>query len=144
NVAYTWASNTSLGDNDLQLNAVPQDNNNLRADHGPAPFALRHVFTTGYLYELPFAHLLGINGRAGKMALAGWQLSGVFTASSGAPVNITNSRSSYSNSRPDRVPGVPAKFENYRSTLLYLNPAAFVAVPLATTSGASIRPGNVG
>ena len=107
NLAYTWASNTSLGDDDLQLNAVPQDNNNLRADHGPAPFALRHTFTLGYLYELPFARLLGVNGRAGKLLLEGWQLSGVFSATSGAPVNITNSKSSYSNSRPDRVGGVP-------------------------------------
>ena len=36
-VAHTWGVNTSLGDNDLQLNAVPQDNNNLRSDHGPSP-----------------------------------------------------------------------------------------------------------
>ena len=142
--AYTWASNTSWGDNDLQLNSVPQDNNNLAADKGPSPFALRHTFTASYLYELPFAKLFGVQGRAGKTLLAGWQLSGVITATSGAPANVTNSRSSYSNSRPDRVGGVDAYLSDYTGTLRYLNPAAFVAVPLATASGASIRAGNVG
>jgi hypothetical protein len=35
---------------------------------------LRHTFTLGYLYELPFARLLGVNGRDGKLLLEGWQL----------------------------------------------------------------------
>jgi hypothetical protein len=142
-VAYAWASNTSLGDDDLQLNAVPQDNNNLRADHGPTPFAIRHTFTGSYLYELPFARLAGAQGHAAKMLLGGWQFSGILSATTGTPQNVTNSKSSYSLSRPDVVPGVGWQLDNYQSTLRYLNPAAFAAVPLATASGASIRPGNL-
>ena len=144
NVAYTWASNTSLGDDDLQLNAVPQDNNNLRADHGPAPFALRHTFTLGYLYELPFARLLGVKAAPASCCWA----AGSFPACSAQPA----ARPSTSPTASRRIPtagrtacrACPPSSTTTRSTLLYLNPAAFVAVPLATASGASIRPGNVG
>lgn len=142
-VAYTWASNTSLGDNDLLLNAVPQDNNNLHADHGPAPFEIKHTFTSSFVYELPFARWTGAKSRPASLLLAGWQLSGVVTATSGLPANLTNSRSSYPLSRPDVAPGVDAYLSDFTSTLRYLTPTAYVAVPLAAASGASIRPGNV-
>jgi hypothetical protein len=142
--AYTWASNTSWGDNDLQLNAVPQDNNNLAADRGPSPFALRHSFTGSYLYELPFMKLTSSKSRPTELLLAGWQLSGVITATSGLPANVTNSKSSYANSRPDVAAGVSPYLSDSSATLRYLNPAAFITVPLASASGASIRPGNLG
>jgi len=61
-VAYTWASNTSLGDNDLLLNTVPQDNNNLRADHGSTPFDIRNSLTSSFVYELPFARRVWFGG----------------------------------------------------------------------------------
>src|SRR5262249_40785483 len=142
--SYTWACNTAFGVDDLLLNDVPQDNNNLRDDHGPTPFDIRHTFAASYLYELPFQKLAGSNGRVGKLFLGGWQLSGVLTAVTGSPANITNSRSSYALSRPDYVAGVSPYLDNPTGTLKLLNPAAFVAVPLATASGASIRPGNLG
>src|SRR5262249_54448355 len=104
-MAHTWASNTSLRDNDLQLNAVPQDNINLRADHRSSPFDGKHVFTSSFLYELPFARWTGASGRAAKLLTGVWQLSGVLTVSTGSPYNLTNSRSSYPLSRPDVAPG---------------------------------------
>lgn len=143
-VGYTYASNNSFGDADLLLNSNPQDNNNLRADYGPTPFSIRHSFITSVVYELPFACLTGRQDRFSRLLLDGWQISGVFTGNSGLPANVTNGRSSYPNSRPDYAGGVAPVFSNYETTLQYLNQAAFLAVPLASASGASIRPGNLG
>ncbi len=141
---YTYASNTSYGDDDLQLNAVPQDNNNLRADHGPTPFDIRHNFSANYLYDIPVSSWTHWKSRGAKLVTDGWQFSGIFSANSGLPVNITDSRSSYPLSRPDDNSAVAPTFTNFSSTLRYLNPAAFVAVPLVTVSGAEVRPGNLG
>jgi hypothetical protein len=142
--AYTYANNMSFGDADLLLNNNPQDNNNLRADYGPTPFDIRHSFNASFLYDMPFARMLHRTDRLTNLLLGGWQLSGVFTGTTGLPANITNGKSSYPNSRPDFVGiGTPV-FGNYQATLQYLDPNAFLAVPLSTASGASIRPGNLG
>jgi hypothetical protein len=72
--------------------------------------------------------------------LGGWQLTGVATARSGLPLNITLSRSASalpdqinSNQRPDRVPGVPL-YPARKTPQNWLNPAAF-AVPKSGTWG---------
>lgn len=69
---------------------------------------------------------------------------GILIAATGQPFNITDSKSSYPSSRPDVAPGATSIFGNYNSTLQYLNPAAFVAVPILAASGAASRPGNLG
>jgi hypothetical protein len=142
-VYYTWASNLSYGDADLLLQAVPQDNNNIRADHGPTPYDVRQTLNATLVYELPLTRALGLNGRASKLILDGWQVSAISVFQTGLPVNITDTRSSYANSRPD-VNGVNTYLDNSQSTLQLLNPAAFVGVPIASVSGAQIRPGNLG
>jgi hypothetical protein len=126
------------------LNAVPQDNNNIRAQRGPTPYDIRHNFTSSFLYELPFARLAGVTGRPARLLLAGWQVSGVVTASTGFAANITDSRSSYPLSRPDVAGGIGPTFPDYTTTLRYLNPAAFTPVPIVRASGASDHPGNLG
>ena len=40
--------------------------------------------------------------------------------------------------------GGPTILPNYRSTLNYLNPAAFARVPVSGVSAETIRPGNIG
>ncbi|MGH9842371.1 MAG: TonB-dependent receptor domain-containing protein, partial [Blastocatellia bacterium] len=53
-----------------------------RLDYGYADFDLRQVFSTGYNWELPFAK----NSKGFvRQVLGGWSVSGVFTASTGAP-----------------------------------------------------------
>jgi len=141
---YTYASNISYGDADLWLQAPPQDNNNIRADKGPTPFSIRHNFNASVVYELPFGHWVNPNpSRAAKLLLGGWQISSIFTANTGLPGNITESKSAYPSSRPDAT-GLDRVFSNYTDTLQYLNPAAFVPVPIITASGAAARPGNLG
>ncbi len=142
-VHYTWSNNMSYGDGDLLLSNPPQDNNNIRAQKGPTPYDIRHNFNANFLYELPFSKLTNTDARWAKMLLNGWQISGIFTALSGLPANITNSRSSYPLSRPDDV-GMSPYFTNFSNTLQYLDPTAFAIVPIVSASGASIRPGNLG
>jgi hypothetical protein len=75
-------------------------------DFGPAPYDVRNVFFTNFVYEIP---LFKNSGRGVKTALGGWELSGIIEAQSGAPLNIGlnggNIASIVPNSsnRPDRT-----------------------------------------
>ena len=69
-------------------------------------------------------------------------MSGIFTANTGTPLLIFQT-SGIENSRPDYIGGDPI-LSDYRSTLQYLNKAAFTRVPLSPVSNATIRPGNIG
>lgn len=143
NVHYTYANNMSYNDGDLLLPGPrPQDINNLRAEKGPTPFDLRHNFVTDFLYEAPFLRWSGFTGRTARLALGGWQISGVLRANTGGPVDLSQP-SSVPGSRPDYVSGTPIN-DNYRDTLQYLNPAAFARVPIVAASGATARPGTIG
>lgn len=95
---------------------------------------LRHYFAASAVWQLPFgrgrAFLSGAS-RTTNFLLGGWQMSGIASARSGLPLNITVSRSASAlpdqlnkGQRPNRVPGVPLYAAN-RSPQLWLNPAAF-------------------
>jgi hypothetical protein len=86
-----------------------------------------------------------LDGRpaAVRHALGGWQLAGVLRANTGTPFNVSEP-SSRSASRPDLIDAERAIFDDYRSTLQYLNPAAFAVVPKSTVSGATLRAGTYG
>lgn len=78
------------------------------------------------------------------MLLGGWQLSGILSVNDGFPFTVGNGSSSYPSSRPDVVAGVKPLFDNYTSTLQYINPAAYFNIPIVSASGAQARPGNLG
>jgi hypothetical protein len=142
-VAYTWASAYSYtGAADLALPTSVQDIYNVRADKAPPDDFIRHNFVADFIYELPFAKLSGSNSMLTRNLLRGWQVSGIFTARSGNPVNITQS-TAFEGSRADYVGGAPT-FDNYQTTLRYLNRAAFALVPIGAQSGAPLHPGTVG
>jgi len=67
-------------------------------------------------------------------AFRGWSVSGVLTAQTGQPDNVSQS-SGLDSSRPDAA-GTDPVFGNYRDTLVYLNPAAFVRPPKGTLGDA--------
>ena len=93
----------------------------------------RHVFTSNFAYAIPFAR--------DNPLLGGWQWSGIATARSGLPVNVTVTRRAtdvldgnvVAAQRPDLVPGVPL-YLDYATTGRWLNIAAF-AVPARGTWG---------
>jgi hypothetical protein len=76
-------------------------------DWGLADFDARHVFTGSASYMLPWGR--DLRGIAGALA-GGWQVSGIFTATSGTPFTVSsNPQLTHpllrSGSRPDLVPG---------------------------------------
>src|SRR5581483_11910007 len=142
-VFYTWAHNTSYGDADLQLVNTPQDFNNIRADKGPTPFDIRHSFKTNFVYSPRIMQWTGWNSHAARLLADGWQISGILAANTGLPANVTNGSSANSVDRPD-ASGIDPILSNRNGTLQYLNPAAFIQVPIATASGEQVRPGNLG
>jgi hypothetical protein len=142
-LAYTWASAYSYtGQADLLLPTSVQDIYNVRADKGPPDDFIRHNFISDFVYELPFGRIAGATSGWARNLASGWQISGIFTARSGNPVNIVQS-TAFPGSRADYIGG-PVKFDDFETTLRYLNRAAFAPVPIGAQSGVPIRPGNIG
>jgi hypothetical protein len=114
----------------------------LRCDYSSTDIDIRQSLSVNSVYELPFGHgkrFLNTGGAAGKV-LGGWQLSGLASAMSGRPVNITIDRSATDmldgnnrDQRPDLVPGMSIYAAN-RTINNWFNPAAF-AVPAVGTWG---------
>ncbi len=134
---YTWSKSLDDASDGIDFNfatvALPQDSNNLKAEHGPSNFDTRQRFTAAFTYEIPL--------RAGPDRLVrGWQLNSIVTAQSGRPVPIVSANdTSAANSsvfptpsnfhqRPNLIPGVNPINSNWESgpdVVGYLNGAAF-------------------
>ncbi len=149
-INYTHASNISLESGNLGLEVPPQDNNNVQADRGPAPYAIRNQVSGNFVYDIPILRWINTSSGFAQQTLGGWEAAGTITADDGSPWNITNGKSSYPSDRPNRGAG-PFTMANYRGTsqygsgvVPYLNSTAFVAVPLNVASGAQAAPGNLG
>jgi len=151
---YMWShaiADASIGAGE----AVSVENNScLSCDRSDTNEDVRHTFTTNAVYQLPFGHgARFLNQGAIGNIVGGWELSGVVSARSGLPVNITMSRKGSemldgitSNQRPDRVPGQPLYFGAGRTTHQWFNIAAFTN-PAKYTWGnmpryATVGPGN--
>ena len=147
-VNYTWSKGLGTASGDFgawfageNSNTLNQEFFDLRSDYGPSSYDLKHLFTAGWVYEVPV--WTGLQYRTVRNALGGWQLSGIFRANTGLPVTVSQT-SSIPGQRGEYVGGGPVKLDNYRDTLQYLNPAVFTLIPVSSASGAPIRPGNVG
>src|SRR5579871_6424714 len=83
---FTWSR--AMGTGSLQQSSssiTVVDPWNLHASYGPQPFDIRFVYTQLMVYQLPvFKNQKGITGRL----LGGWSLSPLFTAQSGAPLQV--------------------------------------------------------
>jgi hypothetical protein len=120
-------------------------------DHGPCTFQLTHNLSTNAVYTLPFA---------GNRWVDGWQVSGIFYASSGGAFSIpgiavlgSNPGATANNNRADYAPdaagcnGQPI-FKDYKERLrngfpVYVNAACF-RVPSVGELGSSKRNQLVG
>lgn len=145
-VHYTWgkALGYTGGDGGANFSGDTyfgiQDFFNWWNDRGPASGDTTHNFTGDFLYDLP---ALADANRIVKGLAGGWQVTGIFSASTGQPLRITQS-SSISGSRPDYIGGDPFTPDRGKGDLQYLNKAAFARVPIISASGAPARPGNLG
>lgn len=132
---YMWSHSIIDGSVGAGESVSFQDPNCRACDRSDSPYDVRQTSTSNFIYDLPVGPgrrylQSGILGRV----IGGWALSGIFTASSGRPINITVSRSSSdfangyaSNQRPGLVPGVSI-YPAHQTIDNWLNPAAF-AVP---------------
>jgi hypothetical protein len=122
-----------------------QDFSNRSLERAPAQFDTPHTLTINAVYELPFGRgkrFLGQN-RAGGWILGGWQLSGIETYRSGAPLSLrsaTNTLGNFGGSqRPNWNGQSPYTSGDITSRVgNYFNIGAF-AVPAAYTYGNTAR-----
>jgi hypothetical protein len=108
NTSYTWSKSMDTTSYNTPQNvsgsvATPmQDDTNLRADHAPSDFDVRHRFVLSGIYELPFK---------GNRAVEGWQFSLISQLQSGNPLTIITTNSSYTgvanSMRPNILGPVP-------------------------------------
>jgi hypothetical protein len=141
---YTFSKSLDDASDGIDFNfatvAIPQDSNNLAAEHGPSNFDTRHRFTTAFSYQLP---------RFGgpKRLADGWELNTIVTVQSGRPVPIVNADDtsglqfdqfpspSNFHQRPNLVPGqsiVNSNWESGPDSIGYLNGNAVADPPLGT------------
>ncbi len=129
---YMWShgiADSSIGAGE----SLTFQNQSCRAcDRSSTNIDVRHTMTSNAIYQLPFAR--------GSRILGGWEVSGIGTASSGRPVNITLSRKSSQlpdgntgSQRPDLLPGVSI-YPAHQTIDNWFNPAAF-AIPAKGTWG---------
>jgi hypothetical protein len=146
NVAYTWSK--ALTDNQTDRSTAPQNTYNTQADYGRSALDRRHVFTTNFIYELPFYQQQ--QGFVGKV-LGGWQTSGIVTYQTGLPFTATTSNydpaglglipAAIAGARPDQIcnPNENAP----HTTTQWFNTACFTPNTGVGVTGANI-PGNAG
>ncbi|MSV32548.1 MAG: TonB-dependent receptor [Bryobacterales bacterium] len=103
-------------------------------DRGDADYDIRHTFTSNTVYRLPFAR---------NQWYGGWDLSGIFTARTGAPFSVSIARAAATvpsgqtqSQRADYIGG--DVYAANKGPALWLNPAAF-ALPANNTYGNSGR-----
>ncbi len=139
---YLWSheiDNDALGGGDADF---PQNVSCSRCDRASGDYDARHVFNANGIFELPFGKGRAYLNESGVLQtlFGSWDLTGILTARSGLPVNITVARPAASvpdgntvNQRPNLLPGVPLVAAN-QSALAWINPAAF-ALPQSGNFG---------
>ncbi len=144
-VAYTWShatSNVPL----TSFTSATTDPFNFAIDQGDSDLDRRHMLVSNAIYALPTFKKWG---SLASNLLGNWQLNGIVTLLSGAPLDVTTgisgnyfglAASAPGGFRPDLVPGVPI-YLNGPDKRIFLNPAAFT-LPAPGTFG-NLRRGFV-
>ena len=144
--AFTWARDSAEGSSDLLLQGAPQDIYDRPAEWGPAVNDINLRSVTTAMYELPITKWTHTSGYVSNLLLNGWQVSGVFSAQTGLPANVTNLLSGNTTDRPNACGcGVPTYLSSFQPAgpHQYLNPAAFITIPISSKSGEQIADGNL-
>lgn len=134
-LAYTLAravdpnagGNGSGGD----LNNIPNPYVGWRYDNGPSSYDRTHVAFVNFVYQLPIFR--NTNNRMLKTALGGWQLSGIVTMMSGAPLNlgVTGSNVASVIQNSGNRPNLNGSITYPKTVNSWFNPAVF-SVPTGT------------
>jgi len=130
--AYTLSRaidpSTGGGGNGWDLDYVFNPYVGWRYDVGPSLFDRTHIFFANFVYDIPV--LRNSSNRFLKTAVGGWQLSGIVTAQTGAPLNINvsgqNVASIFSGDVANR-PDLVGRISYPKKVNAWFNPAAFAA-----------------
>jgi hypothetical protein len=125
--SYTYSKSIDNGSTTYGLEGPQQDMTNPYSDKydiGPSLFNRTQSFNASFVYALPF--------HANKL-IDGWRLSGIFTAVTGAPLDILDGpgMSGSSGDRPNLVAGASNNPVTGNPNQ-WLNPASFSLEPLGT------------
>ncbi len=139
---YVWSKSMWSANSSAIGIGSAQNFSALSEERGPSDNDKRNVATISGIWNMDYYH--GTNGFEKTLA-NGWKISMIASLQSGAPVNITTgsdkNADSYSNDRPNLVPGVNPFLSPHRSrtvsTTAWFNTAAF------TSNGPGL-PGGIG
>jgi hypothetical protein len=121
------------------------DSFNRRLERDLSNGDIPHVFSSGFVYELPVGKGRRVDLSGWRQLLLGdWQLAGIIRLQSGIPVVVTqatnfNSFAGFGTQRPNRIadPNLP---EEERSTTRYFDTSAFATAPQFTLGNSSRNP----
>jgi hypothetical protein len=133
------------GNNGWDLSWVTNPYVGWRYDVGPSVLDRTNVFFVNFVYDIPF--LKNSSNRLLRTAIGGWELSGIVTAESGAPLNLAINGHNVASifpagdlsNRPDvtgaiSYPKTPVISNGVVTGIQWVDPAAFSA-PAAGTWG---------
>jgi hypothetical protein len=129
--SYTLGQAINYGDENAGGSFTPADPERSKGRGG---FDRRHVFAASFIWDLPF-----FNDRSNPLhwVLGGWQFSGIFTAYSGTPVDITASGATLAmpaNQQRPNASGAPQVYGNIGPGQLYFDTSVF-STPAQNTWG---------
>jgi hypothetical protein len=125
---YTYSKaidSAGSNDNGYDLNNVSNPYVGWRYDLGPSFFDRTHVAFVNFVYDLPL--LRGSSNKALKTAFGGWQISGIVTMQTGAPLDILTSSTSVSSIVPQtrNRPDLVGKIRYPKTVDQWFDPTAF-------------------
>jgi outer membrane receptor protein involved in Fe transport len=139
--SYAWAHAEGIcGSAGFNYGCSPQNPDDPMGSFGNSPYDEPQIFTLSGVYQLPFGHgmhFLSNTSRATDALLGGWELTGILSASSGGPMNISDP-SDIANvgprglsERPNYVSGQTQYSTSATPGTItgFLNPNAFVEQP---------------
>lgn len=138
---YTWSKSIDDSSDPYGFtgdSGYPQDSNNSRLDRALSTFDVRHQFTLGYTYELPFRWNRWVDG---------WEVFGIATFRSGQPftpiLGFDPSLTGRSFVRPNFVPGafISRGGELFLNTSMPLDPVRGIPSAIIPATGET---GNLG
>jgi hypothetical protein len=124
--SHTHDSFNAFGDGG-DLSAVSNPYQGWQYDYGPSSFDIRNIFFTNFVYQVPL--LKSSSNRILKTALGGWELSGIVTATSGAPLSIGLAGQSVASVVPNTAnrPNVNGKMNNPHTVGEWFDTSVFSA-----------------
>jgi outer membrane receptor protein involved in Fe transport len=137
-VSYTWSKSLDLGCTGWYgvEGCSIQNPYNIQADKGPAATDLPQIFSTAWVYTLPFGEgeKFSSQSKLVNAVIGHWNLNGILSLSSGTPFDVGTAKdiantgnynygNGYGYERLDLVGGDP--YPSNKSRNQWINPAAF-------------------